>query len=108
MRKLAAVLGVLFVMALAIGALGLTAFADADYPPDGDTDSPTTLPVTPTTEVGNTTVTTKGPSVGAGLAFTGSDSKPLVFGGIVAVTVGAVAVVGTRRRGSTQARKLSS
>jgi hypothetical protein len=41
------------------------------------------------------------------LAFTGSDTQPLLIAGLVAVAVGAVAVVGTRRRASTRVRKLS-
>jgi hypothetical protein len=37
------------------------------------------------------------------LAFTGSDSEPLVIAGIVAVALGSVLVFGARRRGATRA-----
>jgi LPXTG-motif cell wall-anchored protein len=73
----------LFVMAATFAALALPAGA-GDYPPSSTT--PTSQPA----------------SAAARLAFTGSDSTPLVLIGIVAVTLGAVLVVAARRRGTAQ------
>jgi hypothetical protein len=121
-RKVSAVLGSLFVMVAAIAVLALP--AAADYVPASTT--PTSVPAstTPTKPTTPTTVTTAptspttGPAAStapataapaaaaANLAFTGSDSKPLVIVGILAVAVGAVLVVAVRRRSSVQAPKV--
>lgn len=90
MRKASALLGVMFVMATTFIVLALPAGAQtgSGYPP------------------ASTTPTTKAASAAAAnLAFTGSDSQPLLIFGIVAVTLGAVIVVATRRRSSVRATK---
>ena len=88
MRKASAAFGVLFVMALTFVALALPASAQSTYPPD----------VTTTTQAAS--------NQGANLAFTGSDSTPLVIVAIVAITLGAVLVVAARRRSSVRATKV--
>lgn len=119
MRKASAVVCSLFVMVVALAALALPAGAGA-YPPSSTTPtSPPTTVTPPTTGTPPTTVTppttgtsptstpaTSPPatsSQASNLAFTGSDSTPLVIIGIVAVTLGAVLVVAARRRSSVQA-----
>ena len=87
MRKVSAVLGSLFVMAAAIAVLALP--AAADYVPAS---------TTPTSQAAANNA--------ANLAFTGSDSKPLIIIGILAVTMGAVLVVAARRRSTVQAPKV--
>lgn len=86
MRKVSAAFCSLFVMAATIAVLALP--AAADYVPAS------TTPTSPAKS-----------EAAANLAFTGSDSKPLVILGILAVTVGAVLVVAARRRSSVQAPK---
>ena len=88
MRKASAAIGVLFVMALTFVALALPASAQSTYPPD----------VTTTTQAAS--------KQAANLAFTGSDSTPLVIVAIVAITLGAVLVVAARRRSSVRATKV--
>ena len=88
MRKASAAVGVLFVMALTFVVLALPASAQSTYPPD------------------STTTTTKAAAnQAANLAFTGSDSKPLVILGVIAVALGAVLVGAARRRTSVRATK---
>ena len=82
MRKASAVFCSLFVMVGTLAALALPAGAQA-YPPAS---------TTPTSAAASND-----------LAFTGSDSTPLVIIGIIAVTLGAILVVAARRRGSVQA-----
>ena len=86
MRKVSAVVCSLFVMVAALAVLALPAGAQA-YPPS------------------STTPTSAASNAASNLAFTGSDSTPLVISGIIAVTLGAVLVVAARRRGSVQAPK---
>ena len=126
MRKASALVGALFLMAATFVALALPAGAQA-YPPLSTTS--TTRAGTTTTTGGTTTTsaasssTTQGTSPGttagttaaptasqsaANLAFTGSDSQPLLIVGIVAVTLGAVILVAARRRTSVRATKGSS
>ena len=88
MRKVSAVFLAMFVMALTIGALAAPAFGQA-YPP-----TPTAPASAPQQQSVN-------------LAFTGSDSKPLLFLGLIAITVGIVALVAVRRRNSVQASKIA-
>lgn len=83
MRKVSAVCGAFFVAALTLVALALPAMAQSSYPPDVTT--PPAAPEQP-------------------LAFTGSDSTPLVILAIVAITLGAVLVVAARRRSSVGSR----
>ena len=90
MRKLSAVATALFVMAATLVAVAAPAFAGIEqpaYPPSSTT--PTSQPA----------------SQAANLAFTGSDSTPLVIIGIIAVTLGAILVVAARRRGTVRAGK---
>lgn len=87
MRKVSAVVCSLFVMVAALAVLALPAGAQA-YPPSS---------TTPTSQAAS--------NAASNLAFTGSDSTPLVIIGIIAVTLGAVLVVAARRRGSVQAPK---
>ncbi len=90
MRSVSAAFCVLSVMVTTIGVMALPALAQA-YPPSS---------TTPTSQPGG-----QGAGQGAAnLAFTGSDSAPLLIAGIVALTLGAVVVVATRRRGSMKAR----
>ena len=123
MRKASAAIGVLFAVALSFAALSIPAGAQATYPPVTTTIpvtpttqpvtpttqppvTPTTQPVTPTTGAPATTPTTvNAGNAAANLAFTGSDSTPLVIVAIVAITLGAVLVVATRRRSSVRAPK---
>jgi LPXTG-motif cell wall-anchored protein len=74
-----------FVMVAALVALAVPAGAQA-YPPD------------------STTPTTQAAGQAANLAFTGSDSTPLVLIGLVAVVLGAVLVVAARRRSAVRAQ----
>lgn len=90
-RKASAALGLLVVTMVALGAMAIPAFAADPYPP-----APTTTTTVPTT----TTTAASG-----GLAFTGSNSVSLLVIALVAITVGVVAVVALRRRGSVQATK---
>jgi LPXTG-motif cell wall-anchored protein len=92
-RKVSAVLCSLFVMAVALVAMALPAGAGA-YPPAS---------TTPTAPAG--TQAAQQAQAAANLAFTGSDSTPLVIIGIVAVTLGAVLLVAVRRRGTVGATK---
>ena len=87
MRKASAVFCSLFVMVGTLAALALPAGAQA-YPPAS---------TTPTSAAAS--------NEASNLAFTGSDSTPLVIIGIIAVTLGAILVVAARRRGSVQAPK---
>jgi len=91
-RKASAALGLLVVTLVAFGAMAIPAFAQvADpYPPIVTT---TTVPTTTTT------------AASGGLAFTGSNSVSLLVIALVALTVGVVALVAVRRRGSVQATK---
>lgn len=86
-RKVAASVGAFFVVALTFVALALPASAQSSYPPDV------------------TTTTTQAASAPK-LAFTGSDSTPLVIVAIVAITLGAVLVVAARRRASVRATRV--
>ena len=86
MRKVSAVVCSLFVMAGTLVVLALP--AGAGYTPVSTT--PTSQPAS---------------NAASNLAFTGSDSTPLVIIGIVALTLGAILVVAARRRGSVQAPK---
>jgi LPXTG-motif cell wall-anchored protein len=95
-RKVSAVLCSLFVMAVALVAMALPAGAGA-YPPAS---------TTPTAPAG-TQAAQQQAQAAANLAFTGSDSTPLVIIGIVAVTLGAVLLVAVRRRGTVGATKAS-
>jgi LPXTG-motif cell wall-anchored protein len=111
----------LILVAVAVASLALPAGAGTSYPPPSTTrptppttgTPPTTL-TPPTTSVTPTSVaptqptspTTRPASTAATqVAFTGSDSTPLVIIGIVAVTLGAILVVAARRRSSVQAPK---
>lgn len=87
MRKVSALATALFVMAATVVALVLPAGAQTAYPPS------------------STTPTSEPSSQAANLAFTGSDSTPLVIIGIIAVTLGAILVVAARRRSTVRAGK---
>ena len=89
-RKASAALGLLVVTLVALGAMAIPAFAVDPYPPIVTT---TTVPTTTTT------------AASGGLAFTGSNSVSLLVIALVAITVGVVALVAVRRRGSVQATK---
>lgn len=89
-RKASAALGLLVVTLVALGAMAIPAFASDPYPPIVTT---TTVPTTTTT------------AASGGLAFTGSNSVSLLVIALVAITVGVVALVAVRRRGSVQATK---
>lgn len=86
-RKVSASCVAFAVVALTFVALALPASADSAYPPDV------------------TTTTQAAADQGSKLAFTGSDSTPLVILAIVALTLGAVLVVAARRRGSVRATR---
>ncbi|MFM8305448.1 MAG: hypothetical protein ACKOA9_14335 [Actinomycetota bacterium] len=73
--------------ALTFVVLALPASAQLTYPPDV------------------TTTTTQAAADQGKLAFTGSDSTPLVIVAIVALTLGAVLVVAARRRGTVRATR---
>jgi LPXTG-motif cell wall-anchored protein len=99
--------------ALFVGAIGLFLAAPAvaaEYPPSCDaTASATTGGVgseTCTTTTANTngegTLYVAGASGEGALAFTGSDSTPLVVVGVAAVMIGGVLVFATRRRSAQQ------
>lgn len=83
MRKLFAVLTTMSVMAATIALLALPAGAGS-YPPDSTGPSATTA--------------------GGDIAFTGSNSGPLVIVGIVAVALGMVLLVAMRRRSAVRAQ----
>ncbi|MEI8000182.1 MAG: hypothetical protein WCI50_02430 [Actinomycetes bacterium] len=90
LRKASVALGVMIATAFALGVLALPAFADA-YPP-----------------IVTTTTTQLAPAPAPApehLAFTGSNSMPLVIIALVALTLGTVLMVALRRRGSVQASK---
>jgi len=86
-RKVSAVATALFVMAATIVALALPASAGVSYPPTP------TAPPQPASQAASR------------LAFTGSDSTPLVVIGLIALTLGAVLIVATRRRATVRAGK---
>jgi hypothetical protein len=76
--------------------------AQVDIPADASKPVTITVPCSPgSTEVASAT----GASDPAALAFTGSDTSPLVIGGLFALGVGAILVVGARRRSSAQAHR---
>jgi hypothetical protein len=70
----------------ALAVLALPAGAQGAYPPVSTT--PTSAPAPPP------------------IAFTGSESTPLLLVGLVAVTLGAVLVVAARRLSATRAARL--
>jgi predicted naringenin-chalcone synthase len=79
--------------------------AQVDIPADATAPVVITVPCSPgSTEVASAT----GSDPAAALAFTGSDSSPLVIGALFAIGVGAVLVVGARRRSSAQAHRVNA
>lgn len=77
-----------------------------DIPGDAVAPIVITVPCSPgSTEVASATGSAVDP---AALAFTGSDTSPLVIGGLFAIGVGAVLLVGARRRSSAQANRINA
>ncbi len=105
------------VRALLLAALFVVVPVTAAYAgiqPDDTLPYVTTTKPTITTTTTSTTTTTRPPTTpptvtlvrdgrpSERLAVTGSDSTPLVWAGIAAVSIGAVLVVGARRRASVR------
>lgn len=80
--------------------------AQVDIPAEAVAPITITVPCSPgSTEVASATGSDP---AAAALAFTGSDSSPLVIGALFAIGVGAVLVVGARRRSSAQAHRVNA